>query len=202
MAHLTIPLNRGIRQQPEQHQTPQAESRSPAHSHTEIRHRSDHFKPRPCGINSITDVSRPPHSSAKRKAMMSEIEISQHLSGPSKVVVPRLEKPMECQTKDELEQHLSDIRRLASSRTLTPEEKDAAVRANALPLASCGSTISRDITARDAPSPHGLNDPEEKRGCECNDSITMSAPRPEYTLEAQTNQRARRKGAEHADYRL
>jgi hypothetical protein len=36
---------------------------------------------------------------------------------------------MECQTKDELEQHLSDIRRLATSRTLTPEEKDAAARA-------------------------------------------------------------------------
>ena len=36
---------------------------------------------------------------------------------------------MECQTKDELEQHLSDIRRLASSPALTPEEKDAAVRA-------------------------------------------------------------------------
>jgi hypothetical protein len=36
---------------------------------------------------------------------------------------------MECRTKDELEQHLSDIRRLATSPTLTPEEKDAAVRA-------------------------------------------------------------------------
>ena len=36
---------------------------------------------------------------------------------------------MECRTKDELEQHLSDIRRLAASPTLTPEEKDAAVRA-------------------------------------------------------------------------
>src|SRR6185437_13042774 len=34
---------------------------------------------------------------------------------------------------------------------------------------------------------------------DCNDSITMSAPRPEQTLEAQTNQRARRKGAEHVD---
>jgi hypothetical protein len=30
---------------------------------------------------------------------------------------------MECRTKDELEQHLSDIRRLATSPTLTPEEK-------------------------------------------------------------------------------
>lgn len=36
---------------------------------------------------------------------------------------------MECQTKDELEQHLSDIRRLATSPTLTPDQKDAAVRA-------------------------------------------------------------------------
>jgi hypothetical protein len=36
---------------------------------------------------------------------------------------------MECGTKDELEQHLSDIRRLAAIITLTPEEKDAAVRA-------------------------------------------------------------------------
>ena len=36
---------------------------------------------------------------------------------------------MECRTKDELEQHLSDIRRLATSRGLTSEEKDAAARA-------------------------------------------------------------------------
>jgi hypothetical protein len=36
---------------------------------------------------------------------------------------------MECQTKDELEQHLSDIRRLATNRALTAEEKDAAARA-------------------------------------------------------------------------
>lgn len=36
---------------------------------------------------------------------------------------------MECRAKDELEQHLSDIRRLATSRTLTSEEQDAAVRA-------------------------------------------------------------------------
>ncbi len=36
---------------------------------------------------------------------------------------------MECQTKDELEQHLSDIRRLAARPGLTPEEKDAAIRA-------------------------------------------------------------------------
>lgn len=36
---------------------------------------------------------------------------------------------MECQTKDELEQHLSDIRSLAASRSLTPEERDAATRA-------------------------------------------------------------------------
>jgi hypothetical protein len=36
---------------------------------------------------------------------------------------------MECRTKDELEQHLSDIRRLATSSGLTSEEKDAAARA-------------------------------------------------------------------------
>ena len=36
---------------------------------------------------------------------------------------------MECRTKDELEQHLSDIRRLATGPTLTSDEKDAAVRA-------------------------------------------------------------------------
>jgi hypothetical protein len=36
---------------------------------------------------------------------------------------------MECQTKDELEQHLSDIRRLSTSPALTPEQQDAAVRA-------------------------------------------------------------------------
>jgi hypothetical protein len=36
---------------------------------------------------------------------------------------------MECRTKDELEQHLSDIRRLATSPALTSEEQDAAVRA-------------------------------------------------------------------------
>ena len=36
---------------------------------------------------------------------------------------------MECQTKDELEQHLSDIRRLAVSPGLTSEQKEAAARA-------------------------------------------------------------------------
>ena len=36
---------------------------------------------------------------------------------------------MERQTKDELEQHLSDIRRLAASRGLTPEERETAARA-------------------------------------------------------------------------
>jgi hypothetical protein len=36
---------------------------------------------------------------------------------------------MECKTKDDLEQHLSDIRRLAVSPALTPEQKDAAARA-------------------------------------------------------------------------
>jgi len=36
---------------------------------------------------------------------------------------------MECRTKDELEQHLSDIRRLASNPALASEERDAAIRA-------------------------------------------------------------------------
>jgi hypothetical protein len=57
-------------------------------------------------------------------------DISQLLCRPSKVVEAAIgEGTMECQTKDELEQHLSDIRRLATSRSLTPEESDAAVRA-------------------------------------------------------------------------
>jgi hypothetical protein len=36
---------------------------------------------------------------------------------------------MECKTKDELEQHLSDIRSLAMRPGLTPEETSAAARA-------------------------------------------------------------------------
>ena len=36
---------------------------------------------------------------------------------------------MECRTKDELEQHLSDIRRLATCPALTSEEQDSGVRA-------------------------------------------------------------------------
>jgi hypothetical protein len=36
---------------------------------------------------------------------------------------------MECRTKDELEQHLSDIRRLATSPGLTSAEKESATRA-------------------------------------------------------------------------
>jgi hypothetical protein len=36
---------------------------------------------------------------------------------------------MECRTKDELEQHLSDIRRLAASPALSSENRDAVVRA-------------------------------------------------------------------------
>jgi hypothetical protein len=36
---------------------------------------------------------------------------------------------MECQTKDELEQHLSDIRKLATNLNLTSDEKESAVRA-------------------------------------------------------------------------
>jgi hypothetical protein len=36
---------------------------------------------------------------------------------------------MECRTKDELEQHLSDIRRLATNPGLTSTEKESATRA-------------------------------------------------------------------------
>jgi len=36
---------------------------------------------------------------------------------------------MECETKDELEQHLSDIRKLAARRDLTAEQREAAGRA-------------------------------------------------------------------------
>ncbi len=42
---------------------------------------------------------------------------------------------MECQTKDELEQHLSDIRSLAVSSGLTSEQKDAAARAERFAIA-------------------------------------------------------------------
>jgi hypothetical protein len=42
---------------------------------------------------------------------------------------------MECQTKDELEQHLSDIRRLASNPALAPQEKDSAIRAEQFAIA-------------------------------------------------------------------
>jgi hypothetical protein len=35
----------------------------------------------------------------------------------------------ECRTKDELEQHLSDVRRLAVTPGLTSEQKEAAARA-------------------------------------------------------------------------
>jgi hypothetical protein len=36
---------------------------------------------------------------------------------------------MECRTKDELEQHLSDIRKLATKAGLAADEKEAAARA-------------------------------------------------------------------------
>lgn len=42
---------------------------------------------------------------------------------------------MECSTKDELEQHLSDIRRLGARRDITPEERDAFVRAEKFAIA-------------------------------------------------------------------
>ncbi len=41
---------------------------------------------------------------------------------------------MECRTKDELEQHLSDIRKLATNQALTPEQKAAAVRAERMAI--------------------------------------------------------------------
>lgn len=36
---------------------------------------------------------------------------------------------MECRTKEKLEQHLSDIRKLATNSNLTADEKEAAARA-------------------------------------------------------------------------
>jgi hypothetical protein len=42
---------------------------------------------------------------------------------------------MECSTKDELEQHLSDIRRLAARRDLTSEEREGVVRAEKFAIA-------------------------------------------------------------------
>lgn len=36
---------------------------------------------------------------------------------------------MECETKNELEQHLSDIRKIAASSGLTAEQREAAARA-------------------------------------------------------------------------
>ena len=42
---------------------------------------------------------------------------------------------MECRTKNELEQHLSDIRRLAALPSLGPAERDAAVRAERFAIA-------------------------------------------------------------------
>ena len=42
---------------------------------------------------------------------------------------------MECRTKDELEQHLSDIRRLATTPGLAAEAKEAAARAERFAIA-------------------------------------------------------------------
>jgi hypothetical protein len=42
---------------------------------------------------------------------------------------------MECRTKDELEQHLSDIRSLATRPALTSEEREAATRAERFAIA-------------------------------------------------------------------
>jgi hypothetical protein len=42
---------------------------------------------------------------------------------------------MECRTKDELEQHLSDIRSLATKPGLTPEQTNAVARAERFAIA-------------------------------------------------------------------
>jgi len=42
---------------------------------------------------------------------------------------------MDCPAKDELEQHLSDIRKLAARQGLAPEEAEAAVRAERFAIA-------------------------------------------------------------------
>jgi len=42
---------------------------------------------------------------------------------------------MECRTKDELEQHLSDIRKLAVSPNLTSEERDVIARVERFAIA-------------------------------------------------------------------
>jgi len=42
---------------------------------------------------------------------------------------------MECRTKDELEQHLSDIRRLAVIPGLNPDQTDAVARAERFAIA-------------------------------------------------------------------
>jgi hypothetical protein len=42
---------------------------------------------------------------------------------------------MECRTKEELEQHLSDIRKLATKSNLTADEIEAAVRAERFAIA-------------------------------------------------------------------
>ncbi|MFZ1138001.1 MAG: hypothetical protein ABR881_24280 [Candidatus Sulfotelmatobacter sp.] len=42
---------------------------------------------------------------------------------------------MQCPVKDKLEQHLSDIRRLAARPDLTPAEKQAAIRAEKFAIA-------------------------------------------------------------------
>lgn len=42
---------------------------------------------------------------------------------------------MECRTKSELEQHLSDIRKLAARPDLSSEQKDAAIRAERFAIA-------------------------------------------------------------------
>ena len=41
---------------------------------------------------------------------------------------------MECQTKDDLEQHLSDIRTLATRNGLTSEEREVVARAERLAI--------------------------------------------------------------------
>jgi hypothetical protein len=53
---------------------------------------------------------------------------------------------MECRTKEELEQHLSDIRKLAVSPSLTSEERDAAARAERFAI---GLLKEHDATGHD-----------------------------------------------------
>ncbi len=58
---------------------------------------------------------------------------------------------MECQTKDELEQHLSDIRRLAARPGLTSEDRAAAVRAERFAIAQLNDHIESGHNGKRCP---------------------------------------------------